>query len=109
MVPSSQLALAGGEKGGAPAMRQEIAWQSEIIKSQAGTTLNTFLAAIVRRFMSRFKDLSVSDAYTLAIGAVEGQGVEFGHVDYCWDRAGAIDIADEDMQYWDGDSPESNG
>ncbi len=36
------------------------------------------------------------------------QDAEFGHVDYCWDRAGAIDIADEEMQYWGEGAPAGN-
>lgn len=87
---------------------QQIVWQAEVLKSNEGITLNTFLKAMVRRFMSRASDLSKSDAYDIAIEALKFADAEFGDADFCWGRAGAIDIADEEMHYWDEEGAAGN-
>jgi len=89
--------------------RQEVVWQADILKSGEGTTLSVFLKAMVKRFRHRDKDMRLSDAYSYAIGVLRGHEVPFGHVDHDWSRGTAIDIADEEMCYWDGDHSEGNG
>ncbi|NOD65764.1 hypothetical protein [Ruegeria sp. HKCCD6109] len=88
--------------------RQEISWQAEVLKSPEGTNLSTFLTAIARRFGHRDLSLSKHESYKLALDAVKGMGVPFGHPDYDWSRASAIDIADEEMTYWDECADGSN-
>lgn len=92
----------------APHCPQEIIWQAEIRKSEDGTALSTFLRSVARRICHR-SGMSKHDAYQAALEAVRLMEVEFGNVDYDWSRAGAIDIADEEMAYWDEEPTGSNG
>lgn len=80
--------------------RQFIKWRAEIRKSADGTTLAIFLKAMARRITHR-SGLVGEDAYQAALEAARLLEVEFGHPDYDWSRLGAIDIADEEMTYWD--------
>lgn len=84
--------------------RQEIAWQAEVLKSSDGTTLSTFIAAVARRFELR-GGLDKDAAYLAALDITKMLEVPFGHPDYNWSRMGAVDLADEDMSYWDHDGP----
>ena len=79
---------------------QEISWQAEIRKSEDGTTLGTFLRSVARR-ISHKSGMSREDAYEAALEALKMLEVEFGNPDYDWSRIGAIDLADEEMSYWD--------
>lgn len=89
--------------------RQEIVWQASVLTSAEGTTLNTYLKAIARRFQHRDKTLTDYEAHKLAIEEARAIGEPFGHPDYDWSRMGAIDVADEAMTYWDcDDATESN-
>jgi hypothetical protein len=83
-------------------------WQAEVKKSAEGTTLATFLEAVARRFQSRDTTLTDSEAVKLAIEAVQAMDTEFGHPDYDWSRTTAIDVADEEMTYWDCGSAATN-
>ncbi len=89
--------------------RQEIVWQAEVRKSPEGTTLDTFLRSMARRFMSRDKSLETFEAHKIALDVLKGMGAQFGDQDYCWDRASAIDITDEEMSYWDEEVSVGNG
>lgn len=84
-------------------VRQEIVWRADVLKSADGTTLDTYLKAIARRFQHRDKTLTDYEAHKLAIEEARGIGEPFGHPDYDWSRMGAIDVADEAMTYWDCD------
>lgn len=86
---------------------QEIIWQAEIRKSDDGTTLSTFLRSVARRVSHR-SGMAKEDAYQVALEAARMLEVEFGHPDYDWSRTGAIDIADEEMSYWDEEPAGSN-
>jgi len=99
----------GTKKTDAPRARQQIVWQAETRKSPEGTTLDQFLRAMARRFMSQCKDLDQREAHKLALDALKGMEAEFGHPDYDWSRASAIDIADEEMTYWDEAEEQGNG
>lgn len=92
---------------GSPTSRQEIAWQAEILKSDQGTTLSTFLDAVARRFEKR-GGLDRKDAMDTALESLRMMEAEFGDKDYDWSRMSAIDVADEDMSYWDYDEPMGN-
>lgn len=89
-------------------MRQEIVWQADVRKSAEGTTLSAFIAAVARRFERR-GGLDPQDAYQQALDAIKLMEVEFGHPDYDWSRLSAIDVADEEMTYWDHDETAGNG
>lgn len=80
---------------------QIVTWKAEIRKSRDGTTLNSFLAAMARRFMSRDKTLDRREATRLALDTTSAIGVPFSDPDHDWSRTAAIDIADEEMSYWD--------
>ena len=88
-------------------VRQDVVWVAEVRKSPEGTTLDVFLRAVARRFMSRCKELDKREAYKAALDALRGQEAEFGHPDYDWSRAAAVDVADEEMTYWD-EAPAGN-
>jgi hypothetical protein len=87
---------------------QEVVWMADILKSAEGTTLGVFLAAIARRF-ERKGGLDRTAAYAAALDAAKMIEAPFGHPDHDWSRASAIDIADEDMSYWDCDVAGGNG
>lgn len=80
--------------------RQQIIWQAEILKSAEGTTLSVFLGAVAKRFM-RKGGLDRESAFSAALDAVKGLDAVFGQADFDWSRASAVDVADEEMTYWD--------
>ena len=88
--------------------RQEISWQAEVLKSKEGTTLSVFIRAVARRMQHR-SDLDLDTAYAAALDSIKGMGVPFGDPDYDWCRLSAIDVADEEMTYWDHDESCGNG
>lgn len=87
--------------------RQEVVWQADVIKTTEGTTLSQFIAAIAKRFIRR-GGLDKDAAFEAAIDMLKMQGAQFGDPDYDWSRMSAIDLADEDMSYWDNDGPVGN-
>ncbi len=52
--------------------------------------------------------LKFKDAAKHATELLPALGIEFGHPDYDWSRASAIDIADEEMTYWDEETSGAN-
>ena len=81
--------------------RQDVIWQAEILRLDGGLPFSAFIKSMVRRFMNRCKDMSENDAIEISLSALRTMGVEYGDPDYDWSRASAIDIADEEMQYFD--------
>lgn len=81
--------------------RQEITWQAAISKASNGMTLRLFLNAVARRFRHFSGEMSNEDALDMAIEAMKGMGEEFGNQSCDWSRASAIDLADEEIHYWD--------
>ena len=102
--------MAGHPEGEGMALRQEIVWQSEIRVSAERTTLADFLAAMVRRFRGRNRDLQVMDAYDLALDVLRSHSdeLEFGDPEHDWSRVSAIGLADEEMSYWETDCEGAN-
>lgn len=88
---------------GADGPPQQITWMAEIRESEDGTTLNDFLRTMAKRYMFRCRDLSKQDAYDAAIDFMKSVGEEFGDPALDWSHAGAREMADEDMTYWDAD------
>lgn len=64
-----------------------------------------FLLAVARRFEKR-GGLDAEAAMNAALDAVKLMDAEFGNKDYDWSRMSAIDVADEDMTYWDCGEPD---
>lgn len=62
---------------------------------------------MVRRFMHRCKGMDEKGAIEASLAALRTMGVEYGHPDYDWSRASAIDIADEEMEYFDAEGGNS--
>ncbi|MBO9398772.1 hypothetical protein J7400_19030 [Shimia sp. R9_2] len=56
--------------------------------------------------MSRAKGLDPREATKLALDLTKDIGAPFADPDHDWSRTAAIDIADEDMCYWDCDGGE---
>lgn len=89
-----------GTAGCSRGPRQEIVWQADVLKSAQGTTLSTFVTAVARRFERR-GGVDKETAFLMALEAVAGIGEQFGSPDCDWSRMSAIDVADEEMTYWD--------
>jgi hypothetical protein len=87
--------------------RQDVVWQAEIIKSTENTTLSQFIHVVARRFALR-GGLDKNAAFEAALDMLIMQDEPFGSLDYDWSRMSAIDLADEDMSYWDHDGPAAN-
>ena len=100
IVPVNPLST--GRSPDAPKQRQEVVWEAEIRKSPEGTRLRVFMKWMAHRYM-RKGGLAKVDAWRHALESLRMQEEEFGDPDYCWDRAGAADIVDEEMSYWDAD------
>lgn len=54
-------------------------------------------------------DVPAKEAKALAIDLVrqylKDEKIAYGHADYAWDQSAAIDLAREDMEYWECDRP----
>lgn len=102
--------MAGHPEGEGMALRQEIVWQSAVRVSAEKTTLADFLAAMVRRLRSRDRDLHTADAYDIALDVLRSHSddLEFGDPQHDWSRVSAIDLADEEMSYWESDCEGAN-
>lgn len=87
--------------------RQEIVWQAKIRTSAEGTTLSQFLKFMAKQYQRRAA-LGVHESYRMALENLRFLEEEFGCPHMIWNRSAAIDIADEEMSYWDHDEPEGN-
>lgn len=102
---------AGGSRGSAPL--QQIIWQADERRTAAGMSLGAFLIIVAQRFAVRGR-LARAESMQLAIGAMRGLldlGPEFEFADprSDWTREAAIEIADQEMSYWDGHGGAANG
>lgn len=102
----------GGDPGSAPRQRQEIIWQAEERRTSAGMTLGAFLIIIAQRFAVKGR-VDRAGSMELAIGAMRalldlGPEFEFADPRSEWSREAAIEIADEEMSYWDQDDGDAN-
>lgn len=93
--------------------RQQIIWQADERRTSHGMTLGQFLIIIAQRFAVRGR-LDRASAMELALSAMRalmdlGPEFEFADSRSEWTREAAIDIADEEMSYWDSDREEANG
>ena len=89
---------------------QQIVWQAEIKKSEDGLTLEDYLRTMAKRMVLKCRgSLNLADAFDLALSAMRGVEDEFGDPAYDWSHAGAREMADEEMQYWEHESEASNG
>lgn len=106
----TKYGLVGYPEGEGAPMRQEIVWQSRIRISAEKTTLADFLAAMVRRFQSRLRDLPAPEAYNIALDVLRThtENFEFGDPQHDWSRVSAIDLVDEEMSYWEADHEGAN-
>lgn len=64
-----------------------------------------FRKAMQRRYLERRPGLTPKQAWDhagIALGEhLRGDRIEFGDPRYAWDDAGARDIVDADLEYWD--------
>lgn len=88
---------------GPRAPRQEVIWEAAVRRSEEGLNLDQFLASMARRFMKQDESLDTFEAHKLSLDVVRSLDLEFGDPDIEWSRVGAIDIAEEEMTYWDGE------
>jgi hypothetical protein len=113
MVSSSEICVRGADGKVSSALlapRQEIAWQSKIAKSPEGVIFSKFIMMIAERFVQKGK-IDKETAVGLAIEAIKSLaelGDKFGDPDFAWDKDAAIEIADEEMSYWDSDEAVGN-
>lgn len=89
---------------------QEIAWMAEVRKSVDGLTLADFLRTMAKRYQLRCRDgLTDAYAYSIALDFLRAVGEEFADPALDWSHAGAREMADEDMTYWEQEDAASNG
>jgi len=100
------MVFTDGDENGA---RQQIVWQAEIKKSEDGITLEDYLRTMAKRMVLKCRgSLNLADAFDLALSAMRGVEDEFGDPAYDWSHAGALEMADEEMQYWEQETAETN-
>lgn len=84
---------------------QQIAWQAETATAD-GVTFNDFLRTMARRFMAKTRPrMDRDDAYDMAIAVLQTMasgGDAYGDPAYDWSHDGAREMADDEMQYWEG-------
>lgn len=81
---------------------QMVVWQAAEAKPANGLPLSQFLACMVRRIMARTRPpMAEGDAYDAAIDMLRTFSDPFGHPDYEWTRAAAVDLVDEELAYWE--------
>ncbi|WP_210402368.1 hypothetical protein [Thioclava sp. DLFJ4-1] len=86
---------------------QVIVWQAEARVLgpplyPVKVTVDTFLMGMVRRYKMRGL-LGDNDAIEAALAFMQSSDEEFGGGDFDWSDAGAAELADKDMSYWDHD------
>lgn len=59
-----------------------------------------FLLCIAWR-LADIGGVNMNEAHDMAESILSGMDVEFGAKDHCWDRAGAYELADSEMSYWE--------
>lgn len=94
------------ESGPKVPQKQMISWTA----SQAcfdGTTLDKFIQAMALRFNKKC-GLPKDDSYSVAISVMRNMPCKYGDKDYDWTISSAIDMADEEMSYWDESGSGSN-
>lgn len=84
---------------------QIIVWQAENRRATGGLTLADFLRTMAKRFQIR-GGLDRAKSYNLAIEVLRQLGDQFGDEAYDWSHAGAREMADDEMSYWDHDEGE---
>ena len=77
------------------------------IATAQGYTLGQFVESMALRLMAR-GGFQKTDAINYAIDLLRALGEKFGSDDMDWTSAGAWEIVDDDMQYWDADESASN-
>ncbi|WP_305968582.1 MULTISPECIES: hypothetical protein [unclassified Mameliella] len=79
------------------------------ISEAQGNTLAQFIEAMALRLIARTRGgFQKPDAMDYAIEILRTFGEPFGSDDMDWTSAGAWELVDEDMQYWDADETASN-
>jgi hypothetical protein len=86
---------------------QQIVWMAEIKVSEQKTTLSDFVSAIARRYQVKGL-LGEHESYLMALESMKNNEEEFGDEKSDWSRVSAIDIADEEMSYWENDGDPSD-
>jgi len=104
------MVATGGYPNGS---RQQIIWQADEKRTKDGMSLGQFLSIIAQRFSVKGR-IDRAGAMELAIAAMRalrdlGEEFEFADQRSDWSRAAAIEIADEEMSYWDNEGGSSNG
>lgn len=98
--------MVGVEDGDLPP-RQEVILAP--VAEADGTTLSQFVNAMALRLIARTGgEFNKADALNYAIDILRDFGEPFGSDDLDWTSAGAWELVDEDLQYWDADEPASN-
>jgi hypothetical protein len=81
--------------------RQDVTWAAAIAEFE-GVTFGAFIRTVAKRFMQRTRPtMEERDAYDMAISCLKELGDTFGDAAYDWSHAGAREIADDEMSYWD--------
>lgn len=79
------------------------------IATHDGVTLSQFVNKMATRLVAATRgSMSMSDATDYAVDLLKSFDEKFGDPSMCWDAAGAWEIIDEDLHYWDADESASN-
>lgn len=78
--------------------------------AEAGMTLGTFLEAMTKHLQAKAPESfpDYNSGMTYALGILKGLGDEFGDPACTWTIEDARELVEEDMTYWDCETPASN-
>lgn len=105
--PVQHVMERSSDPGGRPP--RQIAIKCPISTAADGITLCQFVTWMASRLVARTAgQMPHAEAIDYGIGLLETLGDGFGSEAQVWDRGGAYEIVDEELQYWDADERQSN-
>lgn len=104
ILPSKPITWGAGSQTTIDGPPQVITWQAETTKSAEGLTLNDFLKTAAHRYKYHARDISLEDAYDLAIELLKTIEEKFADPVMEWSHASAREIVSDDVScYWEED------
>lgn len=99
--------MVDSDAGGDIPPRQQVTYAP--IATADETTLSQFIDHMALRLVALTRGgFNKDDAIDYAVDILRTFGEPFGSADLDWSQAGAWDLVDEDLQYWDADGAASN-
>ncbi|WP_407473487.1 hypothetical protein [Sulfitobacter sp. PM12] len=92
-----------------PARYRQDVFPAPISTDENGMTLSAFIEAMAKRLIALTRGgFTKPDAIDYAIDLLRGFEEPFGNPELDWSHAGAWEMVNEDVQYWDHDGAGSN-